>query len=118
MRTIKFRGKRAKDGQWIYGYYLVNRGEHFIVPEEVIDPFATYEDYLVDPDTTGQFTGAYDRNGQEIYEGDILRSGIYNYEYEVCWDSDNHSWYFTDPSDLKNYEIVGNIHDNPELLTK
>lgn len=67
MRTIKFRGKRLRDGEWIYGYYFVNRGEHFLVEDEFVNPLAQPEDYLVDPETVGQFTGIVDIGKREIY---------------------------------------------------
>lgn len=134
MRTIKFRGKRATDGQWIYGYYLVNRGEHFVVPEEVADPFAAYEDYLVDPETIGQFTGLHDSEGREIWEGDIIEvtettlereprkvTGVVVYEESMAEYVIQTKYRMAGSSlGLNGLEhsirIIGNIHDNPELL--
>lgn len=75
-REILFRGWNKKNKKWLYGYYCVNRGEHFIAPDEFVNPLASYEDYVVDADTVGQFTGMKDANAVKIFEGDILGGDI------------------------------------------
>lgn len=73
-REILFRGWNKKNKRWLYGYYCVNRGEHFIAPDEFVNPLASYEDYVVDADTVGQYTGMKDAKGKRIFEGDIIES--------------------------------------------
>lgn len=69
-RTIKFRGYNLKNKKWLYGYYLVNRGKHYIVQDEVVDPFAEKSDFEVDPESVGQYVGDY--KGNAIFEGDMV----------------------------------------------
>lgn len=128
IKEIKFRGKRLNDGRWVYGN-LIHKHKESRRPTGIVNVIEYVSTYIVennfdagevdvDPDTVGQFTGAYDKYGKEIWEGDILSCTKYNHKYYVTWDEDNYCWYFTDPNNLCDYEVIGNIYDNPDLITK
>ena len=123
MREVVFRGKRIDNGEWIEGYYA---GYDLICPNEPESTYNATGDYYgqtpyvgfieVDPETVGQYTGLKDKNGKRIFEGDIVRIDGKNYEVQYLFGQ-----FFVGinmPIAYKRFgcEVIGNIHDNPELL--
>ena len=133
MREIKFRGFNRKNNEWIYGFYLQNRGAHFVCPDEFADG-KSWDDYEIDPDTLGQFTGLQDKNGKNIFERDIVEVISLRYGYkdfmekmlcEIVYDNDLCCFDFfafdrqrcmcTTILDAE-IKVIGNIFDNKNLL--
>lgn len=139
MREILFRGKRLDEGEWVYGYYVhvpcgrFERDEHLIQQIKGTGKFGAL--HRVNPATVGQYTGLTDKNGQRIFEGDVVAQNWYDYnepsddsfgevvfcEYDCSFsvmDKERdgivplgrcHAYHWE-------AEVTGNIHDNPELL--
>lgn len=133
MREIKFRGKRLDNGEWVIGLLVKMWGEYHI-----LDWDDENTAYPVDPNTIGQYTGLKDKNGKEIWEGDVFKDerGVVRsvfrvpgglaiednpvsfgydhrapvYPYSPIADSQNVSWL------AQCCEVIGNIHDDPKLL--
>lgn len=122
-REIKFRGKKFCQDEWIYGS-LITRGERG-ADGNFIDT-GRGECYPLQQDTIGQFTGLHDKDGKEIYEGDIVRTLVSrlnatkNKQYRnfvIRYDAP-HFWNGYDTLLMSEWrmEVIGNIYDNPELL--
>ena len=131
MREIKFRGKDLETGEWVYGslFQSVEQYPAIAKPKPTADGKLFYCITVVDADTVGQYTGLKDRNGKEIYEGDIalmdysaFNTGKDGQTYAVVRWIDYRAAFMWDAglnyyADMRNdVEICGNIHDNPELL--
>lgn len=124
MREIKFRGKASHSGEWLFGYLINICGNYHILGKDDMreDGHHVAQDSdrptWVDIETVGQYTGLTDKNGKEIYEGDIILHKDmvkpYHVIYNVHQFTPNDG--FRSLSYPKHWEVVGNIHDNPELL--
>ena len=147
MREIKFRGKSDLFG-WVYGSYAVIDSSCHIFEEKDLteDGHHIRQDSdrptWVDPNTIGQYTGLKDKNGKEIYEGDLVKSSFSNKVFGmIAWNTNGYfyimeSLYINEDYEeqdrrplgemLKlsienkpcNFTVIGNIHDNPELIEK
>ena len=132
MREIKFRGKTNGDtGAWVIGYYHYDKNidKHFICSLEKLIRYEVIEE------TIGQFIWKYDRNGIELFEGDVLCTWNDNEEYDI-WDKEEwgytsivfkdgrfgySDWYMDDEGSNSVYaerfvEKIGNVFDNVGLL--
>ena len=146
MRTIKFRGKDIQTGEWVYGslfngvaptdnkpYSIILTDEKYDaeghLPKDIVLGFHADETFVVDIKSIGQFTGLYDKNGKEIYEGDIVHSKLkrlrkYDEILQICFANSDYcgkdksgsstSLYLLE--DYHTLEVIGNIHDTPELI--
>lgn len=132
---IEFRGKDIKTGEWRYGNIIhsldtIDDFDSIIIPKTNNNMFASSDEnsdlgfegwYKVDPKTVGQYTNLNDKNGKKIFDGDRCWND-YEEDYGIV-SFDEGKFIFTFDNvyvDLfevaDDLEVVGNIHDNPELL--
>lgn len=128
MREVLFRGKRKDNGEWVYGDLIHRKiwtSQLYIIREED-NGFDSYTEYEVIPETVGQYTGLTDKNGKKIFEGDICRhysnySGK-NIYAPIVFELGMFYLKYDDKAGMplgdmcEKIEVIGNIHDNPELL--
>ena len=117
-RQIKFRGQNIK-GEWHYGFLSHNKDissdYEWFISNKAGKPFA----FGVVEKSIGQFTGLHDKNGKEIYEGDIVTDGVGKYKIIYDLKLAGYQPYCIFRDDPENYcEVIGNIYENTELLEK
>ena len=125
-REILFRGKCKTDNEWVYGFPYVTR-KNAVKINWYCSEFGSMRTDEVDPETVGQFTGLTDKNGVKIFEGDIIQSlessvtGLVQWfpehsAFMVWCKSANEVGFLYECAYI--IKVIGNIHDNPELLKK
>ena len=126
-REILFRGKRLDNGEFIEGSLTVDCHGNCCIYRPLNVPIGGGFQYFdVDKEAVGQFTGMTDKNGTRIFEGDIVRESFKGHGriYHVFWDDDYFAFrakgeditYHLDEISQSHCEVIGNIHDNKELL--
>lgn len=141
MHNVIFRGKRLQGGEWIEGYFYksdINKREResgkatlIFTPdcETFIYVPEYHNSFMVDPETVGEWTGLYDKNGTKVFEGDVLAITD-KYDHTVKWSVDcklsafcanqngvNYSTYLGEfANGYYSMEVIGNVYDNAELL--
>jgi uncharacterized phage protein (TIGR01671 family) len=118
MREIKFRAKILGHIGFVYGTpfnqnFYKEFGNKWFDSMKAFDENGEIIDEYIEQETLSQFTGLYDKNGKEIYEGDILKSNNNTFR-KVKWDYDSYGWNIW--NDSKHFEVIGNIYENSELL--
>ena len=123
MREILFRGKWVDNGEWQCGSFILETHEIIKCLFDIDRRRYVHEFCEVDISTVGMYTGLTDKNGTKIFEGDIIEAYKFGEEKHIniitfkkgCFWFGN--WHFTEFLDkFRMYEVIGSIHDNPELL--
>ena len=125
MREILFRGKRTDNGEWVYGNLVRGCDEKYAYIVEFGNKEMCRNYVNVNPETVGQYTGLKGRNGINIFEGDIVKRVWLEKTsvYQIVYDDGLASFigqagleFTTFDYDSEEFEVIGNIYDNPKLL--
>ena len=124
IREILFRGKCCTTGEWVEGFLGIEVPDDYVIQQFSFDEYFASEcidQYSVKLETVGQYTGLTDKNDKKIFEGDIIFDPEMKENHIVMFDEGG---FCTEEMFLQSYlcfdemevEVIGNIHDNPELL--
>ena len=124
MRDIKFRGKSIDNREWVYGDLLIQKNSEQCLIRTYDTELQEYVFHEVSPETVGQYIGFKDDCNKEIYEGDIVKCYVDGKQYLAKVLFRGGCFMFKIPRfpwygglvDTANFEVVGNIYENPELL--
>ena len=130
MREILFRGKRLDNGEWVEGSGFLCEGNICWIYGKLKREGDWFKDWVkVDPNTVGQYTDLTDKNGKKIFEGDICRNTRTGGTALVKWHGTMAGYVWSKRQENSclydfgalfrahdKYEVIGNIHDNPDLL--
>lgn len=127
MREILFRGKHSEKSMWDYGDLYIDHGKVYIGSRDTMHGVRVYGEVI--PETVGQYTGLIDKNGTKIFEGDIVKllllaakmewKGVCEYRsgaFGLAWQYAGERYCTFAGTCNAEYEVLGNIHDNPELM--
>ena len=127
MREILFRGKHSEKSRWDYGDLYMDHGRTYIASRDMMHGVRVHGEVI--PETVGQYTGLTDKNGTKIFEGDIVKlrllaakmewKGVCEYRsgaFGLAWQYAGERYCTFAGTCNAEYEVLGNIHDNPELM--